>query len=120
KNCLNRLIRLLPPRRSSDRAFAPTERDLIAWVRGVLERMRTRGAIEHDWFDRFRREDGKRWSIWGGRPRHEGMPAFPRGASAPSYPRVGGAAADSHRAPPASPRSCDATWTAAVLGVRPR
>ncbi|HLR97757.1 MAG TPA: helicase-related protein, partial [Jiangellaceae bacterium] len=101
-------------------AFAPTEHDLIAWVRGVLERMRTRGAIEHDWFDRFRREDGKRWSIWGGRPRHEGMPAFPRGASAPSYPRVGGAAADSDMDPLASPRSWYATWTAGVLGVDTR
>ncbi|UFU01872.1 DEAD/DEAH box helicase [Ruania suaedae] len=99
--------------------FAPTEKDLLAWVRGVLERMRTRGAIEHDWFTKFRRADGNRWAIWGGRPRHEGMPAFPAGASAPGYPRIGGAPAakDSDMDPLGSPRGWYATWTGAVLNV---
>ena len=50
---------------------------LAQWVRGVLDRMRAQGAIHHPWFDRYRAEDGSRWSIWGGRPRGEGMPAFP-------------------------------------------
>lgn len=57
---------------------APEDRMRLAWVRGILERLRTQGAIDHEWFVRYRAEDGSRYSIWGGRPRDEGMPAFPR------------------------------------------
>lgn len=65
---------------------------VVRWVRGVLERMRDRGAIEHDWFHKYIENDGERWAVWGGRPKDEGMPAFPKGRDAPGYPRVGGAA----------------------------
>src|SRR5699024_7172814 len=68
-----------------------TDEQRIGWVRGLLERVRTDGAIEHEWFRTYQREDGRRYSIWGGRPRSDGMPAFPRGRGAPAYPRVGGA-----------------------------
>src|SRR5699024_2741541 len=64
--------------------------DKLAWVRGVLERMRQRGAIEHEWFRRYIKSDGNRYSIWGGRPREEGRPALPSGRGAPGYPRIGG------------------------------
>jgi hypothetical protein len=62
-----------------DRLDVETRHDstLVQWVRGVLDRMRAQGAIDHPWFDRYRTEDGRDWSIWGGRPRGEGMPAFP-------------------------------------------
>lgn len=73
-------------------ALAPVEAkdaDVIRWARGVLERMRDRGAIEHEWFNRYIADDGKRYSIWGGRKKGEGMPAFPNGREAPGYPRVG-------------------------------
>ena len=46
----------------------PTDAQLFVWVRGVLERMRTRGAIEHEWFNKFRQQDGNRWWVTG-RPR---------------------------------------------------
>lgn len=59
------------------------------WVRGVLERMRERGAIEHAWYKKYIEDDGGRWFIFGGRPRGEGMPAFPEGRDAPAYPRLG-------------------------------
>ncbi|PFG29926.1 DEAD/DEAH box helicase [Paramicrobacterium agarici] len=62
---------------------------IVMWVRGVLERMRDRGAIEHDWFKRYVENDGKRYWVWGGRKRNVGMPAFPAGRDAPGYPRVG-------------------------------
>lgn len=65
---------------------------VVRWVRGVLERMRDRGAIEHDWFHKYIENDGERWAVWGGRPKGEGMPAFPKGRDAPGYPRVGGVA----------------------------
>src|SRR5690606_21322914 len=85
--------------------FAPDDHDVVAWVRGVLERMRNRGAIDHPWFKRFREQDGNRYPIWGGRPRWEGMPAFPRGVSAPGYPRVGGSQIkDTDLEPAADPR----------------
>jgi ATP-dependent helicase YprA (DUF1998 family) len=92
---------------------------LVAWVRGVLERMRTQGAIEHEWFQSFIRHDGNRYFIWGGRPRGQGMPAFPRGRAAPAFPRIGPASKvkDPLLDPVSSPQSWYARWTQRVLGV---
>jgi len=61
----------------------------VRWVRGVLERMREQGAIQHPWLDSYVKEDGNRYRIWGGRNRAIGVPAFPTGRSAPAFPRVG-------------------------------
>jgi ATP-dependent helicase YprA (DUF1998 family) len=88
---------------------------LVAWVRGVLERMRTRGAIHHEWFTKFRREDGNRWWITGGRRRGEGMPGFGKGSSAPGFPVLGGAVTDTDLEPVASTRGWYPLWTAKVL-----
>jgi replicative superfamily II helicase len=53
-------------------------------VRGLLERLRTRGAIRHAWLDGWIDQAGvRRWLIWGGR--RTGMPAFPPGVSAPAF-----------------------------------
>ena len=92
---------------------------LVAWVRGVVEHMRTQGAIEHEWFQSFIRHDGTRYFIWGGRPRGQGMPAFPRGRSAPAFPRIGPGAKvkDPLLDPVSSPQSWYARWTQRVLGV---
>lgn len=99
----------------------PSDAQLVQWVRGVLERMRTQGAIDHDWFQRYRMEDGKRWSIWGGRPRHEGMPGFGPGLPAPAYPRVGSKLEQKDQGldPVTSARSWYARWTSRVLPVSP-
>ncbi|SCG72936.1 Helicase conserved C-terminal domain-containing protein [Micromonospora echinaurantiaca] len=100
----------------------PDDVTLVQWVRGVLERMRAQGAIDHPWFARYRLEDGRRWSIWAGRPRSEGMPAFPRGRPAPAYPKVGGSsepARDGGLDPVTSPKSWYARWTSRVLDVSP-
>nr|WP_090276603.1 DEAD/DEAH box helicase [Mycolicibacterium komanii]CRL70034.1 helicase [Mycolicibacterium komanii] len=87
----------------------------LAWVRGVLERMRSRGAIEHEWFDKFRREDGSRWWVTGGRRRDQGMPGFGKGNSAPGFPVLGGSARDTDLEPVSSARGWYAMWTAKVL-----
>jgi ATP-dependent helicase YprA (DUF1998 family) len=103
-----------------DGALAATPDDrLVAWVRGVLERMRTQGAIEHEWFQGYIRSDGNRYFIWGGRPRGQGMPAFPRGRAAPAFPRIGPAARikDPLLDPVSSPQSWYARWTQRTLGV---
>ncbi|MCW6003759.1 DEAD/DEAH box helicase [Micromonospora sp. CPCC 205371] len=55
----------------------------LAFLRGLLERLRTRGAIYHEWLRPYLRRGGMRWQVWGGRP--AGMPAFPRGLSAPAF-----------------------------------
>jgi ATP-dependent helicase YprA (DUF1998 family) len=89
-----------------------------AWVRGVLERMRERGAIDHKWFGRYQQDDGSRYSIWGGRPRAEGMPAFPAGRPAPGYPRIGGTnERGSDLDPVTGSQSWYALWTAKCLGI---
>ncbi|WP_289009414.1 DEAD/DEAH box helicase [uncultured Thermomonospora sp.] len=57
----------------------------LVLVRGLLERMRYRGAIKHAWLDRWIANAGtsRFRTIWGQRP--IGMPAFPRGLSAPTF-----------------------------------
>lgn len=98
-----------------------TDEQRIGWVRGILEGMRTDGAIEHEWFRTYQREDGRRYSIWGGRPRSDGMPAFPRGRGAPAYPRVGGTRGvrDSDLISVGSPQSWYAVWTSHALLCTP-
>ncbi|WP_219419591.1 DEAD/DEAH box helicase [Pseudonocardia nigra] len=85
-----------------------------AWARGILERIRTHGGIAHDWLRKFALT-GNRHSIWGGRPRNEGMPAFPAQRPAPSFPTSArhSDAFDSI----IGPRTWYSTWTARVLGV---
>ncbi|WP_166869341.1 DEAD/DEAH box helicase [Salinibacterium sp. ZJ70] len=95
---------------------------LVWWVRGVLERMRERGAIEHDWYRKYAANDGNRWYIWGGRPKGEGMPAFPEGRDAPAWPRVGDALTGEARRrssldPATSTQSWYAQWARDTLGV---
>ena len=92
---------------------------MVAWVRGVLQRMRTRGAVDHEWFTKFRQEDGNRWWITGGRRRGEGMPGFGTGNSAPAYPILDGSAKDTDLEPVASARGWYAQWSGKVLGVPP-
>jgi replicative superfamily II helicase len=58
----------------------------LAYVRGLLERMRIRGGVKHRWLDDWIAMSGtKRYgAIWG--KRADGMPAFPRpGVSPPRF-----------------------------------
>lgn len=60
----------------------------LIYLRGLLERMRLRGALFHPWLKEYIAQAGaRRWPIWGGRP--TGMPAFPRGLAAPTFPILG-------------------------------
>ncbi|GAA3726853.1 DEAD/DEAH box helicase [Plantactinospora mayteni] len=61
----------------------PDDARYLAFLRGLLERLRIRGAVYHEWLVPYLRRGGTRWQIWGGRP--EGMPAFPRGLSGPAF-----------------------------------
>ncbi len=92
----------LPPRRTR------------AWVRGVVERLRTEGGIGHRWFERYARTDDD-YSIWGGRPRREGMPAFSRDRAKPAFPTTG--RSPEHLTTITGARSWYSTWTARVLEV---
>ncbi len=55
----------------------------LAFLRGLLERLRTRGAVYHAWLEPYLKRGGRRWQVWGGRP--PGLPAFPDGVSAPAF-----------------------------------
>lgn len=68
---------------------ATSARKRVAWVRGVVERLRTQGAIHHPWLSRYVASGGKRVWIWGKRKRDQGMPAFPHGRSAPTFAVTG-------------------------------
>ncbi|MET8181600.1 hypothetical protein [Streptomyces sp. NPDC005336] len=53
-------------------------------MRGLLERLRLRGAVRHRWLESWMRDAGvARYKIWGGRP--DGMPAFPDGMAPPRF-----------------------------------
>jgi ATP-dependent helicase YprA (DUF1998 family) len=91
--------------------------DLVWWVRGVLDRIRSQGGINHPWLDDYLAEDGKRWRIWGGRKRDEGMPAFPSGRAAPAFPTT--ATGSDLLATISGRRSWYARWASACLGISP-
>ncbi|GGK65751.1 helicase [Planomonospora parontospora subsp. parontospora] len=57
----------------------------LVFVRGLLERLRYRGAVKHAWLEAWLGNAGtSRYNaIWGRRP--DGMPAFPRGVGAPTF-----------------------------------
>ncbi|MGV9370032.1 DEAD/DEAH box helicase [Micromonospora tulbaghiae] len=61
----------------------PDDARYLAFLRGLLERLRTRGAVYHEWLVPYLKRGGTRWQVWGGRP--AGMPAFPKGLSAPAF-----------------------------------
>jgi len=95
------------------------DHDLLAWVRGTLEKLRRNGGIAHEWLDKYLQEDGRRYRIWGGRPK-TGMPAFPAGRAAPAFPRVGpplNRPSESGLDPVRSPQSWYARWASKCLGV---
>lgn len=95
---------------------------VLRWVRGVLERLRERGAIEHEWFRKYLAEDGSLWRIGGGRPRGEGMPGLGFGHDAPGFPRVGDALSVEKRKKSGlenavNTQSWYSTWGRDTLGV---
>ncbi|XBH20411.1 DEAD/DEAH box helicase [Jonesiaceae bacterium BS-20] len=74
---------------SVDEVEVFTDAEILRWVTGILERMRSDGAINHPWLDRYTQHDGLRIWIWGKRPRDLGMPAFPKGRPGMAFPRGG-------------------------------
>ncbi|MFJ9647473.1 DEAD/DEAH box helicase [Streptomyces sp. NPDC101206] len=62
----------------------PSPERYLAYVRGLLERLRLRGAVYHRWLDTWMKEAGtNRYLISGRRP--DGMPAFPEGVAPPRF-----------------------------------
>jgi ATP-dependent helicase YprA (DUF1998 family) len=87
----------------------------VRWARGVLERIRLQGGVAHPWLDKYVASGGDRYSIWGGRPRREGMPAFPKGRPAPSFP-TSAMSSDSFDTI-TGPKGWYARWTSRALTV---
>ena len=99
---------------------APSEQQLLQWIRGTVERVRLQGGIHHEWLKGYIATDGKRWQIWGGRPKGEGMPAFPSGRPAPAFPRIGRADVATENLDTVTPStSWYSRWTARCLGIAP-
>ncbi|AMO59909.1 helicase [Mycolicibacterium phlei] len=94
---------------------------LAQWVRGTVERIRTRGGIHHDWLRPYLEKNASRYHIWGGRPRSQGMPAFPKGRQAPAFPALksGTGALPEGFDPITAPSSWYAQWTSRCLDVSP-
>ena len=99
-------------------AVLPSRESRLAWVRGVVEHLRMRGAIHHEWLDAYAAEAGRRYLIWGGRRRSEGMPAFPSGRPAPVFAYSGASPSfDTGFEKTDSPRAWYGRYAAKVLGV---
>lgn len=94
-----------------------TDAQLMAWLRGILVRIRLQGGIAHPWLNRYIRRDGHRWNIWGGRARGEGMPAFPSGRPAPVFPKIGGSAGETNFDAVLGRSTWYSRWTVRCLDV---
>ena len=86
------------------------------WIRGVLERLRTKGAISHTWLTPFRKEGGPLFRLWGGRPDQDVMPAFPTGRALPQLPSVGPRGKNCEFDDATARGSWYTDWTARALG----
>ena len=53
------------------------------WINGVLQRLRMRGGVVHDFLHSYIEDNGRQWHIWGGRP--AGMPPFTPGQGRPVF-----------------------------------
>lgn len=96
---------------------APDPAAVTRWVRGTAERMRTQGAIGHQWLDTYIAKDGNRRWIWGARRKGEGMPAFPKGRPAPAFPALGSRAIPEGFDAITAPASWYARWAGKCLNV---
>jgi hypothetical protein len=94
---------------------------LARWVRGTVERVRTRGGIYHDWLRPYIEKNANRYHVWGGRPRGQGMPAFPKGRPAPAFPALksGTGTLSEGFDPITAASSWYARWTSRCLDVSP-
>ncbi|MEV1007591.1 DEAD/DEAH box helicase [Streptomyces sp. NPDC049881] len=97
---------------------APGPERWLGHVRGLLERLRVRGAVRHAWLDGWIDQGGvRRWLVWGGRT--TGMPAFPPGVSAPAF-LLGGPKQGSDDFDVVTGRlGWYQDWTRRSLGLRP-
>lgn len=101
-------------------AITKPDSDAIGrWVRGTVERVRTRGAIGHPWLRKYVEKDANRRWVWGGRPKGEGMPAFPKGRPAPAFPAVGSRTVPEGFDAITAPSSWYARWASQCLNVSP-
>jgi len=98
-------------------AYAYTGPRYDIWILGILEQLRTTGGIHHRWLARYIRDEGKRWSIWGGSA--EGMPKFPAGRPAPGFFTTGSAGDTDFIAVGPRGESRLTDWTRRCLGVTP-
>ncbi|MEP9394532.1 DEAD/DEAH box helicase [Gordonia sp. VNK1] len=85
------------------------------WLFGVLEHLRIGGGIIHPWLATYLKDEGKRWSIWGGST--DGMPKFPRGRPAPSFYTTGPAGDTDFQSLSPRGESWLSDWTKRCLGV---
>lgn len=100
--------------------FTPPDAAAITrWVRGTVERARTRGAIRHPWLDKYIEKDANRRWVWGARKKGEGMPAFPKGRPAPAFPAVGSRTVPEGFDAITAPSSWYARWASQCLNVSP-
>jgi ATP-dependent helicase YprA (DUF1998 family) len=98
-----------------------SDRALAQWVRGTVERTRTQGGIHHEWLRRYVEKNANRYHVWGGRPRGQGMPAFPKGRPAPTFPALGSGRSSLPEGfdPITAPSSWYARWASQCLDVSP-
>ncbi len=91
--------------------------NLEPWVRGMLERLRLRGAIANRLLDNYM-GDGSQWFIWGGRS--PGLPPFTPGQGRPTFAATTAKGDFDSLAALGTTQSWWINWTTRVLGVEPR
>lgn len=98
-----------------------TRADKLMWARGVIEGMRMKGGIDHEWFAAYLKNDANPFLLNRREARAMGVPPFRRG-SAPKFPRAGARLNlnpkyESGAMIIGSPKGWYSHWTHRVLGV---
>ncbi|WP_220462749.1 DEAD/DEAH box helicase [Flaviflexus equikiangi] len=100
--------------------FDRDSESLVPWAQGILEMIRLRGGLYHDWLGTYISHDANSYQLNRSQSRARGVPRFPPGG-APEFPRVSSSKLSREKdhgvSAVASPRGRYAQWTAQFLEI---
>ena len=91
--------------------------NLDAWARGMVERLRLKGAISNRLLQPYTASGGDLWHVWGGRP--PGLPPFPPGIGRPSFATLASKGDFDSLIALSTTHTWFVDWTIRNLGVAP-
>ncbi|WP_276651314.1 DEAD/DEAH box helicase [Corynebacterium vitaeruminis] len=98
-----------------------SDAEKLTWARGLIEGMRTKGGIDHEWFESYLENDANPYLLNRREARAMGIPPFRKGGS-PKFPRAGARLKlnpkyESGAMVLGSPKGWYSHWTSRALGI---